>query len=607
MDITMGSDSNLVTGIIGYMFQKVRRHFSYVCHNKRRVSNFENQVETLREKRDRVLRDVDAAEKNGENVHTDVKSWLIKANDLINSGEKAEADAGAFDELLRQGGFHKVSYRNVPHAVINASPKDYEAFGSRKQLLADIIEAVKDPKVNIIGVYGMAGIGKTTLVKEVVRQVKENKLFDSVVMAAVTQTLSRPICRHVGIEIRGAELDPTEVGIPFGEEHHGCTILLSSRDLYVLSKGMDANTSFAVGVLKQEVWDLFKKIAGDGVESPDLWPIATKAAKKCSGLPVAIKALAKTLRNQPSFVWEDALRQLNKPSTSNFRGVPAEAYSAASTRWKKAAKKCSGLPVAIKALAKTLRINLHWRQHGGRDAEQTIDGAESSQSLLLMESNEKLGKISMWKANVSKLPDHLKCPKLTFFFYDLQSLMPTSSKRPSFENLQRLASAYLIMDRVSPATVLTLEGMQSSLAFAPERRFDFHVSTGNGPFQPKAQNLASLIIEGCADLKHVLSHSMAEYLQQLKYLEISNCKCIQEIIPADEITKEAFRDRAPIPFPLLNSLIIKGLDKLKRFCHEDYKVEFPSMTILEKKNCPELKGFIYKSMSQDIPVMEFVQ
>ncbi|TYJ12406.1 hypothetical protein E1A91_A11G347700v1 [Gossypium mustelinum] len=390
MEVITGTASNLVTGVAGYVFQKVKRNFSYVCRYRRMVSGFEKKVEMLKDKRDGVLLDLDAAEKNGENIYPEVNSWLAKADKMTDSelkevkgledeaknkcfiglcpnfkaryqlSKKAEEGAAAVDELLQQGGFDKVSYRDVPQPILFVPPKDFEDFDSRRLLFNKIMEAVKDPNVNIIGVHGMPGVGKTTLVKEVVRQVKEDKLFDSVVMAVVTHTpdvqkiqdqiadmlalkfeeqsitgRASRLCQRLKKEKKilvvlddiWAKLDLMEVGIPLGDEDQGCTILLTSRDLNVLLD-MDAKKSFPIGVLEhEEAWHFFKKIIGDGVESSDLLPIATQVAKKCGGLPIAIRTLATSLRNKPPFVWEDALRQLSKPSSSNFKGIPATVYS----------------------------------------------------------------------------------------------------------------------------------------------------------------------------------------------------------------------------------------------------------------------------------------
>ncbi|KAA3472091.1 putative disease resistance protein [Gossypium australe] len=116
------------------------------------------------------------------------------------------------------------------------------------------------------------------------------------------------------------------------------------------------------------------------------------------------------------------------------------------------------------------------------------------------------------------------------------------------------------------------------------------------------RNLTKLIIKGCTNLKYVLSDSMVEYLQQLEYLEISECKCIQEIISKENIIEEAFRNMYLICFPRLNTFKLKGLQKLIGFCDEDYNVEFPTLKILEIESCPKLKGFIHISKSKEISI-----
>lgn len=75
--------------------------------------------------------------------------------------------------------------------------KSYEVFESRKSTLNDVLNALNNPNVNMIGVYGMAGVGKTMLVKEVARLAKKGKLFDEVVFAEVLQISDiKKIQRH---------------------------------------------------------------------------------------------------------------------------------------------------------------------------------------------------------------------------------------------------------------------------------------------------------------------------------------------------------------------------------------------------------------------------
>ncbi|MBA0729539.1 hypothetical protein Golax_025329 [Gossypium laxum] len=157
----------------------------------------------------------------------------------------------------------------------------------------------------------MGGIGKTTLVKEIARKVK-GKLFDSVVIATVTQAIDigkiqNRIAELLGLKFEEhsthvkalrlrerlkkeerilvvlddiwAKVDIEEVGIPLGDEHKGCKLLLTSREL---------------------------NKAGDCVESFGLKPTATEVAKKCAGLPIAIATVAGALRHKRLFEWKNA-------------------------------------------------------------------------------------------------------------------------------------------------------------------------------------------------------------------------------------------------------------------------------------------------------------
>ena len=61
-------------------------------------------------------------------------------------------------------------------------------FESRMLTMKGLMVALKDDNINLVGVWGMAGVGKTTLVREVAKQVKDEKFFDEVVIATVTQS-----------------------------------------------------------------------------------------------------------------------------------------------------------------------------------------------------------------------------------------------------------------------------------------------------------------------------------------------------------------------------------------------------------------------------------
>ncbi|XP_016729430.2 probable disease resistance protein At4g27220 [Gossypium hirsutum] len=593
----------------------------------------------LKDERDRVLLDVDAARKNDENIYSEVNTWLAKAYTMIGSelkevkgledeaknkcfiglcpdfnaryqlSKKAEEGAGAVDELLQQGRFVKVSYRDVPQPVVDVPPKDFDDFNSRKVVFNDIMEAVKDPNLNIIGVYGMPGVGKTTLVEEVIRQVKADKLFDSVVMAAVTQTpdvrkiqdqiadmsglkfeeqstsgRANRLCQRLKKEKKilvvlddiWAKLDLMEVGISLGDENQRCTILLTSRDHNVLKKDMDAKQVFLIGVLEhEEAWEFFKKIAGDGVESSDLLPIATEVAKKCGGLPIAIRTLATSLRNEPPYVWEDALRQLSKPSSSNFKGVPGTVYS--TIQWsydrlqsedhKQTLLLCSllghnlhleallmcamglGLFPGISTIEETrnrlltvvshlkascllldsynnLRVDMH-------DLICDVAMSIAANHVFVLrcedvlnywpddETMKECDKISLLFPSINKLPDQLKCPKLTLF--NMYSKDPLMNIPANFFKEMKNLKALSLFD-------MNLLSLPSSISLLPNLRTlcFYGCVLGDITLIGELKNLEILSFDS-SDIE-MLPEEIGQ-LTKLKWLDLTSCSNLKRIPP----------------------------------------------------------------------------
>ncbi|KAK6288734.1 hypothetical protein POUND7_000275 [Theobroma cacao] len=214
----IGASANVSSEAAKGIFQEIKRHIKYVFIYKKNVDKFEEKLQMLIAKRTSVQQEVDAADRNGEKIKADIQHWSKRVDKVINEEEKkvkdlqdkeknkcfvglcpniksryqlsrkAEEGVAAVDDLIQQCQFNGVGYRDVPEAILDASPKDFETFKLREKVFNDIMGAVKDATISIIGVYGLAGMGKTSLVNEVAKQVLELKLFDWVVMAIVTQT-----------------------------------------------------------------------------------------------------------------------------------------------------------------------------------------------------------------------------------------------------------------------------------------------------------------------------------------------------------------------------------------------------------------------------------
>ncbi|TKY63847.1 Disease resistance protein [Spatholobus suberectus] len=187
-----------------------------------RVRELKGVVEKLKEKKYAIQRTVDEEEhRHGREIHVEVKEWIKSANLIIDEYEVFDEDklcheVAVFDlfdsgylpkpgiryrrsrkayditrkanGLLQTAKFDYFSYwSGPPYMAAFFSNVGYESFPSREETMRKIIEELEKPSVGMIGLHGLSGVGKTTLVKEVVKDALEEKMFDVVTMASVTK------------------------------------------------------------------------------------------------------------------------------------------------------------------------------------------------------------------------------------------------------------------------------------------------------------------------------------------------------------------------------------------------------------------------------------
>ncbi|KAK7275110.1 hypothetical protein RIF29_16217 [Crotalaria pallida] len=98
-------------------------------------------------------------------------------------------------------------------------------------------------------------------------------------------------------------------------EYKGCKILLTSRDIKVLTEKMNAEEKsiFAVEALPEEdALKLFKKVADVSGEISKSQEEIVK--KYCAGSPMAIVTVGKGLRNKRESIWDEELEKLKRQS-----------------------------------------------------------------------------------------------------------------------------------------------------------------------------------------------------------------------------------------------------------------------------------------------------
>ncbi|KAF2294475.1 hypothetical protein GH714_011728 [Hevea brasiliensis] len=587
----------------------------FTCKSK--FETLHHEAEQLRNKRLKLQQSADKAKRKGEEIYESVDKWLNEAGKAIEEadefiqGEEQAKKGVSLDYIVASSVYHR------------------EALNSRVLFLKQVMDALRDPNLNKIGVYGMGGVGKTTLAKEVHRQAIEEKLFDEVVMVAVNQTpelrrIQSEIADVLGLtfdveEIPGRanrlyerlkkekkvliilddiwkQLDLKAVGIPIGDDCKGCKILLTSRDKGVLSQ-MGTQVVFHLDVLQdEEAWSLFEMTLADAKDS-ELPPIATEVAKKCAGLPLLLLTVATDLRNRESYAWNDKLKQLsvfdNEEIYAKVHSVLESSYNDLPGNEVKSFFLLCGLlglsNIPIRSLLKYV-MGLSLFKH-----ISTVEEARNKVYTLIDTLKAKCLLIDGDKYGFVKIHDVVRDTALSIASREQHAFIDTGcqdiTKTPISNGLQSYR-------------ILIGYGWDWNGNYETSRMLKLKLKTSiHSEYGVKVllRETEDLYLDEVRGAENVLYDIDGDGFPQLKHLHVQNNTVIQHIINS---TKCAACDA----FPILESLILKNLINLEKICHGQLAAgSFNKLEILKVSNCNRLTNLFSLSTARcllQLQVME---
>ncbi|KAK7372938.1 hypothetical protein VNO80_06329 [Phaseolus coccineus] len=241
---------------------------------------------------------------------------------------------------------------SIPSNTLDILIEKCMNFESRKITSDQLMEALKDDGVAMIGLYGMGGCGKTTLAMEIKKMAEDEHLFDKIIFVPVSSTVEVPRIQEKiasSLEYKFPEneemeraqrlcmrliqeknilmilddvwekLDFGRIGIPSFEHHKGCKILITTRSEEVCTS-MDCQRKISLSILTdEEAWTLFQKKALISEDTPETFKhLAKQISDECKGLPVAIAAIASSLKDKEEVLWRVALNRLRSSKPINI-------------------------------------------------------------------------------------------------------------------------------------------------------------------------------------------------------------------------------------------------------------------------------------------------
>ncbi|WJZ94671.1 hypothetical protein VitviT2T_013510 [Vitis vinifera] len=370
---------NSIAGLIPCFYDHTSRHTLYIRDLKKNLRALSQKMEELNNLYEDVTARVEGEEQRQMRRRKEVGGWIRRVEEMVEEvneilrrgdqeiqkrclrccprncwssykiGKAVSEKLVAVSDQMGRGHFDVVA-EMLPRPLVDELPME-ETVGS--ELAYDrICGFLKDPQVGIMGLYGMGGVGKTTLLKKINNDfLTTSSDFDVVIWDVVSkppniEKIQEVIWNKLQIprdiweikstkEHKAAEisrvlktkkfvlllddiwerLDLLEMGVPHPDAQNKSKIVFTTRS-QDMCRQMQAQESIKVECLSLEAaWTLFQKKVGEETlkSNPHIPRLAKIVAEECNGLPLALITLGRALAGEkdPSN-WDKVIQDLGK-------------------------------------------------------------------------------------------------------------------------------------------------------------------------------------------------------------------------------------------------------------------------------------------------------
>ncbi|CAL9237736.1 unnamed protein product [Arabidopsis halleri] len=372
---------------INKVFYWLEKKVGYIRNLKKNLVALDRTIAELKAKRDNLSRNFSRAEDRGLERPAGFQEWFDnvetveqRVNDLLSDrdvqlqrrclcgfcsknpksgyhyGKKVflmlreveELQTRDFDVIAEQAQTRVVQERSIPPIIVG-----------QETMLDKAWNHLMEDGVGIMGMYGMGGVGKTTLLTQINNKFSNDRRgFDYVIWVVVSKELNvekiqNEIAQKVGLDegdwkqkeksekiddiynfLRRKKfvlllddiwekVDLIEIGVPFPTRENGCKVAFTTRSQDVCAR-MGVDDSMEVKCLMDNVaFDLFQKRVGQKTLDcdPGIPDLARTIARKCRGLPLALNVIGETMSCKKTIQeWRNAIDVLNSYA-AEFSGM----------------------------------------------------------------------------------------------------------------------------------------------------------------------------------------------------------------------------------------------------------------------------------------------
>ncbi|KAL8248398.1 hypothetical protein R6Q59_005266 [Mikania micrantha] len=386
--------SSVVTPVVESLLAPIKKHLGFLVSSTKYVTDMKEKMAQLSLTEQDIRHKWEEAVARNHEVSHHVLPWLEEVKKInqkaqsiptggircFNMGKRYKAGKHSYyilekiQALETRGSTIVVPLPNtqIPLAEVVSNPtrpstsgtqnNDFESRDLTRKAALKSLQSNNNESHKMVALCGMGGVGKTTMMEHIKKDVEDSKMFDRVVKVVLgenveTIALQRAIAKYIDLEDlkeetedaradrlrrkfeemsqKGKnvlvimddlwkEFDLKDVGL--SPLPNGFKLLFTSRDKSVCTKMGVKNSNdsiFDVGFLNyEEAKTLFFKVVGisDG-DDPLLQRIGEDIVKRCDGLPIAIVTIAKSLTDNIPEAWKKALRRLEKDDLKDLEGI----------------------------------------------------------------------------------------------------------------------------------------------------------------------------------------------------------------------------------------------------------------------------------------------
>lgn len=241
--------------------------------------------------------------------------------------------------------------------VIKKHPEKIGNVPSLNEHVEALLRLLKEDNLKRIGIWGLPGVGKTTVMENLNNKIRETQLYDNVFWVTLSKggsvrKIQLIILEQLKLEVKEihdtdqiadmisevlvnkrylllldevfSEINLKEVGIHDDHEHGAVIFAYRDRDF---CRFMDDHIKIE-RLSNDDAKNLLRKIVGGIIDRPSYKKIADRLLKECGGMPQVIKLIADSLRNEDDpAVWRHLLSDMQSPGTEPVQEIQ-EVYKA---------------------------------------------------------------------------------------------------------------------------------------------------------------------------------------------------------------------------------------------------------------------------------------